>query len=183
MWNTFAFNRLNLGIVFWWTHQNKISKSKKMIFFFFYYLFPGGRLMPAPKLSAWFSGCCWSSPQTKTGWTLQPWQDSAEGESQLYWKHKWKEEKSKTRKKTRGRRGAGCQERWPQDKTTTETPLSPGLYPTTPLISGQARPNPPLLTPLGALSTPLHRSAISSLEQISTHYLLKWGKKGTCDVQ
>ena len=41
----------------------------------------------------------------------------------------------------------GCQDRGLQNRTTTENPLSLGLYPTTPLAPGPARPIPPLHTP------------------------------------
>lgn len=69
-------------------------------------------------------------------------------------------------------RGAGRQDRGLQNRTTTENPLSPGLYPTTPLA--QARPGPfsPLHTPplLPFLSISSH------IETNCTHYLLKWMK-------
>lgn len=65
------------------------------------------------------------------------------GRVPLWREREWKEEKERGKREWRG---AGCQDRGLQNRTTTENPLSQVLYPTTPLVQASARPIPPLLT-------------------------------------
>ena len=76
----------------------------------------------------------------KTDAADRTWQESVEEDVPL-WKGVWVEGGERNKGEW------GCQDRGLQNRTTTENPLSLGLYPTTPLRPGPARPIPPLHTP------------------------------------
>lgn len=109
------------------------------------------------------------------------WQGSSEEESQPWREREWKEEKRKERVQ---RQSGGVQDaRTEGSRTTTENPLSLGLYPTTPLAKARAQPIPPLCTaPCPTTTTPppsllmLNLSKSSLIETNGTHLCLKWRK-------
>lgn len=173
---------IQCGVFFENTHLNKTKKKKKEVqrrfFFSFFYLFPGVQPTPAPKTSAWFLASYGAPKRTMP----QTWQEPVEEEVPNL-EEVWVE--GGERKKEVKWRGAGCQDGGFQNRTTTENPLSPCLYPTTPLTQGPARPIPPLhitLLPSSLLLTTTHPHSLThslTLPAIFLHFVPHWNKLHT----
>lgn len=129
--------------------------------------------MPAPKLSAWFSGFCFCF-RPKNGWMQQPWQDFAKEESQLSWEPEWKERENQ-KKWLKGEQDAR------RDGFRTaqqQKPYCPLVY-TQPHPSAQVRPGPFLFSehPSTHQRLPFIALLLISLKPMNMHYLWKWEKK------